>query len=93
MPDERTATRTEQVDAGEFAAASRPSLRCDAGGSKRPCYHLVVKGDSLSAIALEYKVKYPDDIKRWNPEFFKPPRDPNKIFPNEKLTIKKAGAA
>jgi LysM repeat protein len=77
----------------EEAVETFPTQKCDATGTKRPCTYTVVTGDTLTGIAEKFKVKYPDDIRRWNPDLFPPKGDPNKIYAGRtRVIIKKAGA-
>ena len=82
------------VPAQEAAETTTTYPKCPAKGPvKDPCTYTVVSGDTLTGIAEKFKVKYPDDIQRWNPNLFPPKGDPNKIYAGQtKVTIKAPGA-
>lgn len=60
-----------------------------AGAEREPRFHTVVKGDTLSAIALKYlgaANKYPAIFEANKPML----KDPNKIYPGQVLRIPEA---
>jgi hypothetical protein len=75
----------------EELEADVASLRCDATGSKRPCYHMVVKGDTMHEIAATYRVSI-DDLRRWNPRLFPAKGSPDRPPAERPLIIKGVGA-
>lgn len=79
MTEQRTTTHVpETTEAMESPEATSLQV-CDATGTHRPCVYVVKKGDTLTAIAARYHVKYPEDLKRANPKLFPPYGNPDRI--------------
>jgi LysM repeat protein len=79
MTEQRTAQHGhESAEAMEAPEAASLQV-CDATGTRRPCAYVVKKGDTMSAIAARYQLKYPEDLKRVNPNLFPPQGNPDRI--------------
>ncbi|TMC13115.1 MAG: LysM peptidoglycan-binding domain-containing protein [Chloroflexi bacterium] len=74
---------TESVEAPEAASLQV----CDASGTHRPCAYVVKKGDTLTAIAAKFQLKYPADLERVNPKLFPPYGNPDRISVGLRVVI------
>jgi hypothetical protein len=79
MSEQRTKSHVHETTEAMEAPEAASLQVCDATGTHRPCAYVVKKGDTLTTIAARYQLKYPDDLKRVNPDLFPPKGNPDRI--------------